>query len=780
MNLDAMDMDLDLLDDFELDEVEFDTPFDQNIHEDASNNIKDSSKISSSSEVRAKRTPMSKNEVKELKRKLGNEDGQHDETSLVRKKPKRSSKKAKRHEDSDFVNRKKGDPRNKFTPQEAIGTKNDRRMQDQLSKEADDGIPTLLNVLKQNTAQRKVSRELSISKPSFLVSKNSKGIKNIMPPAQAALFESLSKASNQAPGSLNEPAQALRYQHQYMAHYFAQQRNTKHSLMQKMPITLPFAVDEFFPLAQTHVKDNEPLNRLFPSIFKILSKSSARYNPKLPSLQHPLVNLVYNKIGTKIELIPKGDIALNSKPQQVHLGIDNESIHAGIDCIRTMNRKILTTDLNRLLDKVNRQKNFLIKQMNQISRWYKTFVEDKDSANYSSLDRKRIHSSIALSLGVSKDLINSFIETHDSKDLLISVKVKCNGLKAPRASNIDAIIHPSRELHPALRAIGMPIYVPEPPKANQKLRHIDQKANTKMHNPQPPLDKSVTISNMKEVYKENPVTEMIFADRRVMFKKILADHISQFVAESKTINEKAVHILQKRNKDIQDLLEKNGDEYMDSLTYFNLIKLMFGWDDYTKEEVALRLSTLYQPELPQREIFWGQLPTPIINTQDEMENKNDPTAGLKQKSLSQQQTFSSSLFNRLQSLLAEEDIPFEESTDIDDCSTLPDGIVDEIEELQNADDHSDSALLDVSSLSLDQRTYIQLRAAHLIDQPLLYSCEPQVKEIDGNIPKPPLDIDASINVAIRRKQKQLSDINTVNNGKLEILKELALAEISEN
>jgi hypothetical protein len=55
-----------------------------------------------------------------------------------------------------------------------------------------------------------------------------------------------------------------------------------------------------------------------------------------------------------------------------------------------------------------------------------------------------------------------------------------------------------------------------------------------------------------------------------------------------------------------------------------------------------------------------------------------------------------------------------------------------------------------------------------------------VKEIDGNIPKPPLDIDASINVAIRRKQKQLSDINTVNNGKLEILKELALAEISEN
>lgn len=778
MNLDAMDMDLDLLDDLELDEVEFDTPFDQNIHEDASNKTEDSSKISVSSEIRTKRAPISKNEVKVLKRKLGNDHGQHDETSLIRKKPKRSSKKVKRHDDSDFANHKKGGPRNKFIPQQTIGTNNDRSAQDQLPKDADGGIPTLLNVLKQNTAQRKVSRELSISKPSFSVSKNSKDIKNIMPPAQAALFESLSKASSQAPGSLNEPAKALRYQQQYMTHYLAQQSNPKHSLMQYMPITLPFTVDEFYPLAQTHVQDNEPLNRLFPSIFKILSKSSARYNPKLQSLYHPLVNLVYNKVGTKIDLIPKGDIAVNSKSQQVHLGIDNESINAGIDCIRTMNRKTLTTDLNRLLDKVNRQKSFLVKQMNQISRWYKTFVEDKDNSNSSSLDRKRIHSSMAQALGVSKDLINSFIETHDSKDLLISVKVKCNGFKAPRASNIDAIIHPSRELHPALRAIGMPIYLPESPKASQKLKHSDRKANTMIHSPRPPLDESVAIS--KTVYKENPVTEMIFADRRVMLKNILADHISKFVAESKTKNEKVGHILQKRNKDIQDILQKNGDEYMDSLTYYNLIKLMFGWDDCTKEEVSLQLSTLYQPELPPREIFWGQLPTPIINTKDEMQIKNDPTPGLKQKSLLQQQTFSSSLFNRLQSLLVEEDIPVQESTDIDDSNTLPDGIVDDIEELQNADDHSDLAFLDVSSLSLDQRTYIQLRAAHLIDQPLLYSCKPQVKEIDGNTPKPPLNIDASINVAIRRKQKELSDINAVNNGKLEILKELALAEISEN
>lgn len=776
INLDAMDMDMDLLDDLELDELEFDTPFEQTIYdEDASYKTKGSSKISNYSAGSSERIRVSKKEGKRSKRKFEIGEGQHDgETSLVRKKPKRTCKKVKRYDDSDFDKRKKDGQSNKSTPQGAIGNKDDRRAQDPLSKDDDVGVPTILNVLKQYTAQRKVSRELVMPKPTSSVSNDSIDIKNIMPPAQAALFESLSKASNQA-GSFDEPPnQALTslQQQQYMSHFLAQQRNSQYSLMYKMPITLPFAVDEFFPLAQTHVKDNEPLNKLFPSIFKIFSKSSARYNPNIPSSQHPLLNLVYNKIGTKIELIPKGDIPLNSKPQRVHLGIDKESIHTGIDCIRDINRKTLTADLNRLLGKINRQKNFLMKQMNQISRWYTTNVEDKDSTSSSSMDRKRIHSSLALSLGVSKDLVHNFIESNDPKLLLISVKVKCNGLTAPHSNNIDAIIYPSRELNPALRAIGIPIPTPEPQIASQKLIHSGQKAKNKARNHDPSADESVTVTSMKVGHKQKPVTEMVFADRRVMFKKTLAERISQFTNEIKTSNGKIEHILEKRNKDIQDILQKNGDECMDSLTYFNLVKLVSGWDNYTKEEVEFQLNTLYQPELPQREVFWRQLPTPIINTQDEL-NKRDPASGQDQKS-------TSSLFSRLQSLLVEEDVPGEENADIDDINTLPDDIVDDIEELKNEDDHSDSTLLDVSSLSLDQRAYIQLRAAHLIDQPLLHSSQPQVKENAGNMQQPRLDIDASINVAIRRKQKQLSEMNAVNNRKLDMLKELALAEISDN
>jgi flagellar hook-basal body complex protein FliE len=782
MNLDAMDMDLDLLDDLELDVLEFDTTLDQTIRDDnASYKTKGSSRIRNSSERASKRALMSKAVGRSSKRKLDDADGQHDETSLLKNKPKRTSKKVKRYDDSDYVKNKKEDQRSKRASQQVVGDKNHRRAQDPLPKEFVARIPTQLNVLRPNTAKRKVSRELPVSKSTRSISKDSEAIRNIMPPAQAALFDSLSKASNQA-GPHNEigtQAPTLLQQQQYMAHFLARQRNSQYSLMQQMPITLPFAADEFFPLAQTHVKDNEPLNKLFPSIFKIFSKSSARYNPNIPSIQHPLLNLVYNKIGTKIELDPKGGVALSAKPQRVHLGIDNESIHAGIDCIRTMDRKTLISGLSQLLDKVNRQKNFLVKQMNQISQWYKTHVEDKESASPSNLDRKRIHSSMALSLGVSKDLVHSFIESNDSKSLLISVKVNCNGFKAPHANNLGATIHPSRELHPALRALGVPISVPEPQLRSKTMSNNPQKVNTKVPKVQPSVSERGTLSKMKAGHKsQKPVTEMVFVDRRVMFKKTLAERFGQFVSELKKTTEKVEDIIQKREKDIHDILQKNGDEYMDSMTYFNLVKLMHAWDEYTKEEVECHINTLLQPELPQREIYWGQIPTPIITTYTEIER--DPTGGFNTEPMQQHQPCSSSLFSRLQSLLVEEDFPGVENSDVDDVIPLPDEIVDDVQELQGLNDLSDSGLLDLSSLSLDQRAYIQLRAAHLIDQPLLYSCKPQVKEVVRTTRKPPLDIDASINVAIRRKQKQLSHINAINNRKLEMLKEMALIEIFED
>jgi hypothetical protein len=263
-----------------------------------------------------------------------------------------------------------------------------------------------------------------------------------------------------------------------------------------------------------------------------------------------------------------------------------------------------------------------------------------------------------------------------------------------------------------------------------------------------------------------------------MFKKTLAERFGQFVSEMKKTTEKVEHIIQKREKDFHDILQKNGDEYMDSTTYFNLVKLMHAWDDYTKEEIECHINTLFQPELPQREIYWGQIPTPIITTS--AENGRDPTGGFNPEPMQQYQPCSSSLFSRLQSLLVEEDLPAVENSDTDDIIPLPDEIVDDVQELLGLDDQSDSGLLDVSSLSLDQRAYIQLRAAHLIDQPLLYSCKPQVKEVVRTTWKPPLDIDTSINVAIRRKQKQLSDINAINNRKLEMLKEMALIEIFED
>jgi len=101
---------------------------------------------------------------------------------------------------------------------------------------------------------------------------------------------------------------------------------------------------------------------------------------------------------------------------------------------------------------------------------------------------------------------------------------------------------------------------------------------------------------------------------------------------------------------------------------------------------------------------------------------------------------------------------------------------------------SSEEILDVSALSLDQRTYLQLRAIQLIDQPFLPSTKPFVIE-EPDLPSSDESEKDSVNgqeedddleAVIRRMQIDLSRMHRSNNSKLAYLQAAALSDIAES
>ena len=138
----------------------------------------------------------------------------------------------------------------------------------------------------------------------------------------------------------------------------------------------------------------------------------------------------------------------------------------------------------------------------------------------------------------------------------------------------------------------------------------------------------------------------------------------------------------------------------------------------------------------------------------------------------------SPLFDRLQSLLVE--VGVEENDH--DCT-----------EQNDADDNSESmSLINVSELSLDQRTYIQLRAVQLIGQP---TNQPTLVDdiISNTIKKSSPNCDSgedyyrnsykgdgdTLKTLIHQKQRQLENENIINNQTVSFLQSAAITYISK-
>ena len=143
-----------------------------------------------------------------------------------------------------------------------------------------------------------------------------------------------------------------------------------------------------------------------------------------------------------------------------------------------------------------------------------------------------------------------------------------------------------------------------------------------------------------------------------------------------------------------------------------------------------------------------------------------------------------SLFDRLQSLLVEVDgWSSDEACDTESEDEVE--LFSGVEEVSTKERHASSSLapvqlLDLSQLTLDQRVYIQLRAARLVDTsfiprptPLVEDCE-WVSEDEDDNPLPFDQLAAEVSIL----QKQLSHLHRSNNETIGFLQSEALAYVS--
>ncbi|KAL9185519.1 hypothetical protein ACHAXT_003296 [Thalassiosira profunda] len=183
----------------------------------------------------------------------------------------------------------------------------------------------------------------------------------------------------------------------------------------------------------------------------------------------------------------------------------------------------------------------------------------------------------------------------------------------------------------------------------------------------------------------------------------------------------------------------------------------------------------FHEECVAEEGHWGSLPPVHVVAEEEGDGESSEGQGPQQ---------SSPLFDRLQSLLVEVDGESEDGEEDEDLiSSLPPYSPEEFihgPKSDKANEHSDEdgATLDVSALSLDQRTYIQLRTIGLASKnmpPLLQS-----RDRNLNGASNPLNEGESIDAILPKMKSRLSALHGQNNADTSALQRKALLHVAES
>lgn len=574
-----------------------------------------------------------------------------------------------------------------------------------------------------------------------------------------------------------------------------------HSNSTKLKRNLPSTTedDHFHPFSNAPINESEPFNTMYPNLYKIFSSSSSvEQSLKSNGNSNTLMDVVFQFVGTRIEIseaqldparLQDSNYVNSLKKKDVHIGIDEKSIGLSKKILHEMNRMHVVAELKGLLAKVNQQSTFLTKQMCQLNSWSQQHYGKRNtSTGVSSAEAraKFAHSTsqLALKVGVSQEVVTDVLNAKGPHPLMYKVKIKCIHFKKPHNKLLEALVVPGSTfatvpiISNALINCGVPMLKqpkkvqqeaprPQRPPSNVKIERLRTNDRINVSEGRPSTSKSVSSKTSSKTNRKRSYESMHHSERRKIIKKILSERAYAFEQSLLKSDSSRRNEANKRLGKINRIIERHKDRVMTSEEFWEMANISRHWENKSKKEIAAEVSPLWQPELPKREIYWTEHPTPeVVKSKNGANLKDGPKTG--------------SLFSRLQSLLVEEgpddDTNSEIGSDNDNDNSSEEGDEEILVTGTTAVNGEDSDLVDLSELTLDQRAYIHLRSVHLIDQPLLPSTVPSVVEKDES-DIPPF-VNNSIDSHIRKMQMEMSGAHKVNNAKLSLLKRLATDETS--
>jgi hypothetical protein len=177
--------------------------------------------------------------------------------------------------------------------------------------------------------------------------------------------------------------------------------------------------------------------------------------------------------------------------------------------------------------------------------------------------------------------------------------------------------------------------------------------------------------------------------RRQRILELIAKHAQALENKQTEMDESRRKTLEKQCQALQKIVDDDDLLAVNTMTLWKWIDKSGHLNDYSEQDIRDLL--VYQPEVDKQNMLWEETP-PVT--------KPKPAHD--------------SLYDRLSSLLVDVgDDDDDDSSDDDDENSL-----DSMLEPTNGTKETDEALLDLSKLTMEQRTYLHLRAAGLVEESL--------------------------------------------------------------
>jgi hypothetical protein len=411
-----------------------------------------------------------------------------------------------------------------------------------------------------------------------------------------------------------------------------------------------------------------------------------------------------------------------------------KSIALAIKELQYVNRNQLALELEDAWRLVQRQRAFFKQNLNNLAHWCKTnFTQDMNASLFSvekvySSEKDEMSSlpsnagahAYATSIGTSLDSLFSFysppftehqnIYCHSDPSKLVFVNVKVKDTPRDTFPRLLAILQPHEaeqwnqsktKTRPSNRKRGLPKMQNElngdiATKVRASKKSSTNRSNIKKSTIPKPMDPS---NNLLAPSYDEVRPELQRESISTLLTKTASGMEVQFIESEKKrrleiqqIEKKVLSTNVQSTKELWDVLQQQH--------YFGTVPV-----SKAKEELVIA----WNPELPARETYWTDILTPIVQSAIYGTNvDSESIAGTKPPS-------SSSLYHSLQSLLVEENSGGEGDEDNINESAIDESAGHAL--LVEKGAQSDDAV-DVSGLTLDQRAFIHLRAANLIDRSL--------------------------------------------------------------